>query len=146
MEPKEQLYEAIKMINHCYKNEVDLDGNPAVLHPMKVGTMGRNYKETIVGLLHDIIEDDYETAEGLLAIGFDRDIVEAIEVLTKPVDKTYSEYIEGIITSGNEMAIKIKYEDLFTNLSRNGGKYPTLHKRHFDAFNKILDIYADKII
>lgn len=142
----EQVNIALDIIKSCYENDTDMDGKAAVLHPLAVGLKGSNYKEVVTGFLHDIIEDGKYTADLLHLKGFDSDIIDAVMILTRDYNKTYKEYIQSIVDSNNEIAIRVKYEDLFNNLKRNGGKYPSLHKRHFDAFCTLLDERPDIVL
>ena len=61
---------------------------------------------------------DYFTFDDLLQRGVDENIVDTLRLLTHSKDMTYEEYVKRIITSGNDVAIHVKYNDLFHNLNR----------------------------
>ncbi|WP_197034489.1 hypothetical protein [Streptobacillus canis] len=53
------------------------------------------YKEKIVALLHDVIEDSDYTLEDL-NVYFDKDVIEAVKVITKVKGEKYMEYLERV--------------------------------------------------
>lgn len=74
---------------------------------------GQEY--TCVAYLHDVIEDSDFTAKDLIAFGVPKKIVDAVELLTKPNDLTYSEYLYRI--GFNELARRVKICDMISNLA-----------------------------
>lgn len=93
-------------------------GTPVILHPMAVAVAGRNREEQVAGLLHDVVEDTGITFDELLRLGVDETIVDALRLLTHTDDMTYEEYVNRIATSGNDIALHVKYNDLQHNLKR----------------------------
>ena len=68
--------------------------------------------------MHDCIEDgEYpEEVDKYIKENFPNLIYETIKLLThNRLEKSYSDYIENIMTSGNELAIVVKYADSFDN-------------------------------
>ena len=112
------IEEALRIAIEAHEGQKDLDGNPVILHPMTVALAGRNREEQIAGLLHDVVEDTGFTFEDLLQRGVDETIVDALRLLTHTKDMSYDEYLNRIATSGNDIAIHIKYNDLCHNLKR----------------------------
>jgi hypothetical protein len=116
----------------------DLDGKPAILHPLTVGMAGNNRQEIIGGFLHDVVEDSDLTVDDLLRKGVDEDIVDALRLLTHEKGSDYSTYIQRIIDSGNRLAQTIKLNDLKHNLRRGraGGhmKQVTKHEKALAMF------------
>ena len=49
--------EALQIALDAHRGQKDLDGRPAVLHPIAVGLMGCNDAETKTGFLHDVVEE-----------------------------------------------------------------------------------------
>lgn len=89
-----------------------------ILHPIAVSnhpSLKNDEKARAVAMLHDILEDTEATAELLLNRGVDKDIVEAVEVLTKRDNKTYEAYLYRVLD--NEMARKVKIADMICNLA-----------------------------
>ncbi len=109
---------ALRLAIEAHEGQTDLDGKPVILHPMTVGLAGRNREEIIAGLLHDVVEDTDFTFDDLLARGVEEPIVEALRLLTHTDDMSYEDYVKRIATSGNSIAIHVKYNDLQHNLKR----------------------------
>lgn len=110
---------ALKIAIEAHEGQKDLDGNPVILHPMTVTVAGRNREEQIAGLLHNVVEDTDITFEDLARRGVDDRIVEVLRLLTHDKEKmSYDEYVQKIASSGNDIAIHMKYNDLCHNLKR----------------------------
>lgn len=111
--------DALQIALNAHRGQKDLDGMPVILHPLTVGLAGRNREEMIAGFLHDVVEDTSLTFDDLRAAGVDEPIIEVLQLLTH--DKNgipYEEYVKRIAASGNETAIRVKYNDLTHNLMR----------------------------
>ncbi len=125
------IEDALRIAIEAHEGQKDLDGNPVILHPMTVAIAGRNREEQIAGLLHDVVEDSDITFEELIRRGVDEIVVDALRLLTHDKDKmTYEEYVEQIASSGNDIAIHVKYNDLSHNLQRGraGGHWSIVAK------------------
>ena len=122
--------DALRIALKAHEGQKDLDGNPVILHPMAVAVAGRNREEQVAGLLHDVVEDTGMTFDELLRLGVDETIVDALRLLTHTDDMTYEEYVNRIATSGNDIALHVKYNDLQHNLKRGraGGHYKQVAK------------------
>ena len=122
--------DALRIALEAHERQKDLDGNPVILHPMAVAVAGRNREEQVAGLLHDVVEDTGMTFDDLLRLGVDETIVDALRLLTHTDDMTYEEYVNRIATSGNDIALHVKYNDLQHNLKRGraGGHYKQVAK------------------
>ncbi|MBB1538062.1 MAG: hypothetical protein HG458_001925 [Prevotella sp.] len=122
--------DALRIAVDAHNGQKDLDGNPVILHPIAVGLAGNNREEIIGGFLHDVVEDTEFTFNDLLARGVDKTIVETLQLLTHTKDISYDEYVQRIVTSGNSIAIHIKYNDLKHNLKRGraGGHWKIVAK------------------
>lgn len=128
------IEDALRIALEAHDGQKDLDGNPVILHPMTVAAAGRNREEQIAGLLHDVVEDTDFTFDELLRRGVDETVVDALRLLTHDKEQmTYEEYVQRIATSGNDIAIHVKYNDLCHNLKRGraGGhlKQVTKHEK-----------------
>lgn len=109
---------ALRIAIDAHEGQKDKDGKPVILHPMAVGLAGRNRKEIITGLLHDVVEDSGMTFDDLLHLGVNECIVDALRLLTHTDDMEYTDYVKRIANSGNDIAIRVKYNDLCHNLRR----------------------------
>lgn len=134
----EQIELAISIMFDVHKYKTDLDGKPAMLHPLEVGAIGKTDIEKCVGFLHDVIEDSDLTSDDILDMGVDEEIVEILKILTHNKEIPYFDYINSILDSGNEVAINVKLNDLKHNLARGiaGGHWKQVEK-HSKALEHI---------
>jgi (p)ppGpp synthase/HD superfamily hydrolase len=130
------LLDTMDFARAAHGDQLDKAGAPYWLHPVRV-MRGLGPDATLatrqVALLHDVLEDTHLTAADLAAAGFPPDVIGAVKLLTR--DKTagtYADYVAGIATSGNAMAIAVKIADLTDNLGRPGAP-PTLVPRYRKA-------------
>lgn len=70
-------------------------------------------KTTIVALLHDVIEDTSYTLQDLRNLGFDEDVLGALELMTHDKNVPYMDYVAKI--KGNAIAKTVKLADLSHN-------------------------------
>ena len=132
------IEDALRIALEAHDGQKDLDGNPVILHPMTVALAGRNREEQVAGLLHDVVEDTEITFDDLLKLGVDESIVNALRLLTHTDDMKYEEYVNRIASSGNDIAIHVKYNDLCHNLKRGrAGGYTRLVEKHEKALTII---------
>ncbi|MCD3276701.1 GTP pyrophosphokinase [Clostridium botulinum] len=107
------LSKAVILATIKHKNQVDKGGNPYILHPLKVMLRMDTNRERIVAVLHDIIEDTDTTLENLKCMGFDDDIIQAIDSITRRDGEIYIDYIRRC--KQNTIARKVKLADLEDN-------------------------------
>ena len=69
------IEETLRIALEAHEGQKDLDGRPAVLHPIAVGLMGSNDTETKTGFLHDVVEDSDLTMDELRGRGVDEDAI-----------------------------------------------------------------------
>lgn len=110
--------ETLRIALDAHEGQTDLDGRPAVLHPIAVGLMGGSDAEIKAGFLHDVVEDTELTIEDLRRKGVDEDVLEALELLSHARGSDYFEYVRRIADSSNLTAIHTKINDLKHNLAR----------------------------
>lgn len=111
---------ALEIATKAHKGQVDKVGRNYIEHPITVASMCSNENEKIVALLHDVIEDSELTLEEIKSYGFDDEVVEALEVITKTKELVYQEYISKV--KNNAIARVVKIADMTHNsdLSRLG--------------------------
>jgi (p)ppGpp synthase/HD superfamily hydrolase len=90
---------------------------PFILHPLRVMLGVSAGPAQIVALLHDVVEDSPVTLRDLAEQGFDRQIVHAVDCLSRRSDEPYSDYIDRV--AGDDLARKVKLSDLADNLANN---------------------------
>ena len=99
----------------------------------------------IVALLHDVMEDKNVSAEDLIDIGFNKNIVDDVSVLTRKKKTEYKDYIDNIVKNGSICALQVKLADLKNNMDMSRIKNPTIsdyervEKRYTPAYEKILN-------
>lgn len=102
------IEETLQIALEAHTGQKDLDGNPAILHPLAVGLMGRTDAEIKAGFLHDVVEDSSITLEDLKNRGLEDDVLTALALLSHDKEKVgYFEYVKNIIASGNVTATTI---------------------------------------
>lgn len=113
------LSKAIILATNAHEGQVDRQGEPYILHPLRVMLNSKNQKERICAVLHDIVEDTDITFDDLRSEGFSEEIIEIVDCLTKRDGEDYFDYIERVLT--NKTACQIKISDLNDNMdsSRN---------------------------
>lgn len=105
--------------------------DPYWTHPLKVAEKGLEifgsrfhddaYK---AALLHDVIEDTRYTIEDLSEMGYSQSVTDAVFLLTKSMGLSYSDNIEKIISSRNQIALMVKYSDNWINYHGDKSDWP----------------------
>lgn len=127
---------ALRIATAAHAGQLDRDGYPAILHPLTVGLMGHTDEEKMAGFLHDVVEDTSVTFDNLIEEGIPIGVVNAIRLLTHGKESDYYDYIQGIIESGNPIALQVKYNDLKHNYER-GKAHPDLQQKHGKALEMV---------
>ena len=127
---------ALRIATAAHAGQLDRDGYPVILHPLTVGLMGHTDEEKMAGFLHDVAEDSSVTFEDMLDEGIPVGVVNALRLLTHRKDTDYYDYIQGIIESGNPIALQVKYNDLKHNFER-GMAHPDLQQKHGKALEMV---------
>lgn len=135
-----RLERALRLMLKAHRGQKDKTGGPEVLHPLRVGLMGENEDEMIVGFLHDSIEDGDVTRDDLEEAWLTGRQIGALHYLTHK-SGTYDEYIERLINSKNELAMKVKLNDLKDNIKRGkAAGLSSIVEKHEKALNKLTHI------
>ena len=91
------LEEAILIATRAHMGQVDKGNQPYILHPLRVMLRLQTEEERTVGVLHDVIEDTSVTIEDLRKQGISKEVLEALEHITKGKQEPYMEYISRVI-------------------------------------------------
>jgi (p)ppGpp synthase/HD superfamily hydrolase len=126
---------------NAHKNDLDKGGYPYIYHPAFLASQMDDEITTCVAFLHDVIEDhgDEYTFEYLESLGFYKEIIDALKLLTHKKEIPYEDYIKKIKT--NKYATKVKIADLKHNLDTrrtNGKKAPK-----YETYIKYLKFLED---
>lgn len=90
------------------------NGNPYIIHPIRVSQEVKSDTEKVVALLHDVLEDT-KVAYGELVLDFGIEVALAVQALTKQPEEEYMEYIARV--KKNPIALSVKLADISDNLS-----------------------------
>ena len=133
----DMVKKAVNIMFEAHKDDIDKGGYPYVFHPFYLATKLDGENETCVALLHDVIEDhgDKYSFEYLENEGFNKEIIDALKLLTHKKDIPYMDYIVEI--SKNNIAKKVKIEDLKHNMDsrRTSGE----KAKKYDIYVKALE-------
>lgn len=115
MNENEIFETALEIALKAHKGQVDKNGVSYILHPMAVAAQLDTLELKTIAILHDTIEDTDVTAEYLLEKGIPRNIVEVVQLLSKPKDEEYESYLRRV--KENPLARQVKLADLAHNTS-----------------------------
>ena len=105
-----------KAMKYCFEahdGQLDKSGIPYVNHPLHLAEQMETEDETVVALLHDVMEDCGKTPDDLRVLGVSERAIEALMLLTHEQGVPYLEYVRAI--KGNPLAVKVKLADLQHN-------------------------------
>jgi (p)ppGpp synthase/HD superfamily hydrolase len=117
MDNNTRLEEAILFAADAHTGQVRDNGEPFILHPIRVMCAVDTIEAKIVAVLHDVIEDTYVTYESLLlTLGIDQNsnIAYALALITRKPRVSYNVYISDILNS--DLSTTVKLADLKDNL------------------------------
>lgn len=107
------LKKALAIAKKAHADQVDKAGRAYIEHPIKVASLVKGKKAKIVALLHDVCEDSDFTLEDLRNEGFSKEIIEAIDAITKRENERYRHYIKRV--RANKLATTVKIADATHN-------------------------------
>ena len=109
----ENTKKALKLCFEAHKEQKDKSGLPYVFHPFHLAEQMEDEESTVVALLHDVAEDTDHTLEDIAAMGFSRNVMEALALLTHDEAVPYMEYVKAL--RNNLIARRVKLADLRHN-------------------------------
>lgn len=109
----DQTKKAMKLMFEVHKNQTDNAGMPYVFHPFHLAEQMKTEEETVVALLHDVVEDSGITLDDIREMGFCPEVIDALALLTHKWDDDYFAYIKNVGT--NKIATAVKIADLKHN-------------------------------
>ena len=108
-----QAIKAHEIAKMAHFGQVDRAGVDYIKHPETVGSFVKTDEEKAVAYLHDVIEDTSLTLLDLEMFGLSKNIIEAVDILTKKKGQDYQSYLNLVKT--NELAKVVKLADLRHN-------------------------------
>ena len=150
------LEKAIQIAVRAHTGQVDKAGKPYILHPLRVMLKCATEEQMIVAVLHDVIEDTPVHRADLQKEGFRKEILDALDCVTKiNDDEDYDAFIDRIIP--NSIARAVKLRDLEDNMDisrlpdpqekdfKRLKKYIKTHRRLSDIEKKAQERYVNAI-
>lgn len=133
----ERVKKAMLITYKAHDGQTDKGGYPYIAHPLHLAEGCSSEEETIVALLHDVLEDTHSYYEKVKELVSEEEL-NALVLLTRRRKDTYFSYIKKV--SQNALATKIKCMDLEHNLleSRLSGNMPNSLKERYEKALKIL--------
>lgn len=107
------LDKALRIAVTAHAGQVDKNGAPYIMHPLRVMATVDGDQAKIVAILHDVVEDTAVTLDDLRRDGFAESLLTAIGCVTHGDDETYADYV--VRCKGNELARQVKLADLADN-------------------------------
>lgn len=104
---------ALRLAFEAHAGQLDRSGIPYVNHPLHLAEQMETEDETVVALLHDVMEDTPYTMADLQAIGISAAAQEALLLLTHDDAVPYLDYVAAL--KDNPLAVKVKLADLRHN-------------------------------
>jgi len=126
------LSDAIMIAAAAHSGQSSKDGEPYIMHPIRVMTAVRTDPERIVGVLHDVVEDTEVTLEVLREKGFSQEILDAVDAVTEREGEDYMTFVARC--KANIIARHVKLADVADNM--NLERIPELTQKDFDRYQK----------
>ena len=108
-----QSEKAYEIAKKAHLGQIDKAGEDYIKHPEKVASFVKTDEEKAVAYLHDVIEDTELTLEDLYEYGFSKEILEAVDIITKKRGEDYQSYLNSV--KKNKLARAVKLADLRHN-------------------------------
>ena len=119
---------AIELINILFEGKLDKGRKPYINHLLYIKNNVESLDQKLIALLHDTLEIGNIKKEDLESIGFPKNVIDSVEILTrkKKPKEDYNDYIERIISSGNIDALEVKLIDLKHNMDISNIEKPNI--------------------
>ena len=108
------LGRAITIAASAHQHQLDKNGAPYILHPIRIMLKMEGEEKMIAAVLHDVVEDTDWTVDRLRSEGFSERIIKLVDLLSRRETETYDEFIERIRM--DPTAVEIKLADLEDNM------------------------------
>ena len=108
-----QSEKAYEIAKKAHLGQVDKAGEDYIKHPEKVASFVKTDEEKAVAYLHDVIEDTELTVEDLHEYEFSKEVIEAVDIITKKRGEDYQSYLNSV--KKNKLARAVKLADLRHN-------------------------------
>ena len=109
------VFDALRLAIDAHHEQLDLNGEAYIFHPLRMMLRFSTDDERIVCLLHDVVEDCETSLNDLERLGYSSAVIDAIDRLTIKPGESYSDNLERILPC--DLARRVKLADLEDNLS-----------------------------
>ena len=104
---------ALALVTEKFQGVTDQDGEPYLMHCLRVMNGVDLPEAQLVGLMHDLVEDTDVTIEDLKQMEFDPLTIEAVDLITHREEDGYADYVVKL--KPNPLARSAKLADLRDN-------------------------------
>jgi (p)ppGpp synthase/HD superfamily hydrolase len=108
------LEKALSIAVEAHRGQKDRNGDPYILHPIRVMCRVTASTARIVAILHDVVEDTDWTFERLAAEGFGPDVLHPLDCVTKREGEDYEDFVRR--SASDPVAREVKLADLEDNM------------------------------
>jgi (p)ppGpp synthase/HD superfamily hydrolase len=108
------LEKALSIAVEAHRGQRDKNGQPYILHPIRVMCRVNSPIARIVAILHDVVEDTDWTFERLAAEEFGSDVLRALDCVTKREGEAYDDFVRR--SASDPIAREVKLADLEDNM------------------------------
>lgn len=136
--PSYMLAKAYVVASSAHEGHVRKDKTPYINHPLRVAAKVDSEVEKIVALLHDVVEDSRITLVDLKAFGFSKEVIDAVDALTKKPGEKYSDFI--LRAKANPIARVVKLADIADNLEDQSALEPEEAEFLANRYNKAIEV------
>ncbi len=112
---------ATELALNFHRGQRDADGDPYILHLMRVMLKCHSTSAKQAGLLHDILEDTSATEDDLIQSGICPNVIQSVKRLTRIAHVDYADYILAL--ADDPIAKEVKIADLEDNYAIGRVKY-----------------------
>ena len=131
------LEAAIRIAVEAHAGQKDKNGQPYILHPLRVMARVQADEERIVAILHDVLEDTPWTRAQLEARGFPALILDALDCVTKRDGENYRDFVAR--SASNPIALRVKLADLEDNMDLR--RLPKITPKDQERLSRYLAAY-----
>lgn len=132
------LEDAIALAVKAHRGQTDKNGQPYILHPLRVMLRLETEQEKIVGILHDVVEDTEVTVTDLRAAGYGEEILAALDCVTKREGEAYEDFVQR--SASNPLAKRVKLADLEDNMDIK--RLSEVRPKDVDRLNRYMKAWA----
>ena len=134
------IHKAITIASEAHQGQSSINGEPYILHPLRLLIKAKSNEEKIIAVLHDVIEKSNISIAHLKNKGFDQNIISSIDSLSRRRSESYVDYIARLMK--NNISVKIKLLDLADNIkihseNNDNGIYDAKINQYKNALKQI---------